>query len=193
MRRTRRCATTIVSEVARIAGSTPRSYMRDTAPMALFVCSVLSTMWPVMDAWNAISAVSRSRVSPTRMTSGSCRRIDRSALAKVSPAFGLICTWLMPANWYSIGSSTVTMLTSGLWCQARRAYSVVVLPEPVGPVTRIMPCGWLIDDWRIASWGTSSPSAEMSGALAPPRTRSTIFSPKCVGSVDTRRSMERPW
>ena len=24
------------------------------------------------------------------------------------------------------------------------AYSVVVLPEPVGPVTRRMPCGWRI-------------------------------------------------
>ena len=95
--------------------------MRVTAPTALFVCSVLSTMWPVMAAWQAISTVSWSRISPTRITSGSWRRIDRSALAKVRPALGFTCTWLMPASWNSMGSSTVTMLTSGLWCQASRA------------------------------------------------------------------------
>jgi len=32
--------------------------MRVTAPTALFVCSVLSTMCPVIAAWQAISAVS---------------------------------------------------------------------------------------------------------------------------------------
>jgi hypothetical protein len=43
--------------------------------------------WPVSDACTAICAVSRSRISPTRMTSGSCRRIERSPRAKVRPAF----------------------------------------------------------------------------------------------------------
>ena len=85
------------------------------------VCRVENTRWPVSAASRAVSMVSKSRISPTRMTSGSWRRIDRSALANVSPAFGLTCTWLMPANWYSMGSSTVTMLTSGLWCQASSA------------------------------------------------------------------------
>ena len=46
MRRTRRCAMTIVSELATMLGSTPRSNRRDTAATALLVCSVLSTMWP---------------------------------------------------------------------------------------------------------------------------------------------------
>ena len=121
MRLTSRWAITMVSDVASTAGSTPRSNMRVTAATALLVCSVLSTMCPVMAAWHAISTVSWSRISPTRMTSGSWRRIERRALANVSPAFGFTCTWLMPANWYSMGSSTVTMLTSGLWCQASRA------------------------------------------------------------------------
>ena len=58
-------------------------------------------------------AVSWSRISPTRTMSGSWRRIERSAEAKVRPAFALICTWLMPARRYSTGSSTVMMLTSG--------------------------------------------------------------------------------
>ena len=42
-----------------------------------------STRWPVKDACTAICAVSRSRISPIMMMSGSCRRIARSARAKV--------------------------------------------------------------------------------------------------------------
>ena len=44
---------------------------------ASLVCSVLNTMWPVSEACTAISAVSRSRISPTRILSGSCRRMAR--------------------------------------------------------------------------------------------------------------------
>ena len=58
-------------------GGTPMSRSRVIADGASLVCSVLKTMCPVSDAWTAISAVSRSRISPTRILSGSCRRIDR--------------------------------------------------------------------------------------------------------------------
>ncbi len=51
-----------------------------------------------MAAWNATSAVSWSRSSPTRITSGSWRRIERRTAAKLSPALELIWTWLMPGN-----------------------------------------------------------------------------------------------
>jgi hypothetical protein len=51
------------------------------------------------------------------MTSGSWRRIDRSALAKVSPAFSFTCTCTIPWSLYSIGSSTVTMLTLRCWIE----------------------------------------------------------------------------
>ena len=44
--------------------------------------------------------------------SGSCRSSDRSALAKVKPAFSLTWNWLTPVRSYSTGSSTVQMLTS---------------------------------------------------------------------------------
>jgi len=44
---------------------------------APFVCSVESTRWPVSAALMAISAVSKSRISPTRIMFGSCRRNDR--------------------------------------------------------------------------------------------------------------------
>ena len=73
----------------------PMSTSRVTALGASLVCSVESTRWPVSDAWSAIWAVSLSRISPTSTTSGSCRRIERSAEAKVSPAFSFTCTWTM--------------------------------------------------------------------------------------------------
>ena len=60
-------------------GSTPMSRRRVIVLGASLVCSVLNTMWPVSDACTAISAVSRSRISPTRILSGSCRRMDRRA------------------------------------------------------------------------------------------------------------------
>ena len=65
--------------------------------------------------------------------------IDRSADAKVSPAFSFTCTCTIPGSRYSIGSSTVTMFTPRSLSRRSAAYSVVVLPEPVGPVTRISP------------------------------------------------------
>ena len=78
-------------------------------------------------------------------TSGSERRIAGSTAANVRPALWLTCTWLTPGSRYSTGSSTVMMLTSGLLISVSVAYSVVDLPEPVGPVTSTMPCG-LVND-----------------------------------------------
>ena len=108
---------------------------------ASFVCSVDSTKWPVCAALMAISAVSRSRISPTMMTSGSWRRNARMAAAKVSPTFGLTLTWLTPGRLISAGSSAVEMLVSSRLRMLRPVYSDTVLPLPVGPVTRIMPWG----------------------------------------------------
>ena len=110
-------------------------------PAALLVCSVLSTRWPVSADWIAMRAVSRSRISPIMMMSGSWRTIERSAWAKSSPICGLAWIWLMPSIWYSTGSSTVMILTSAVLSLLSAVYSVVVLPEPVGPVTSRMPCG----------------------------------------------------
>ena len=111
------------------------------------MCSVERTKWPVRAASIEIFAVSASRISPTMTTSGSERRIDRSADANVSPARTLICTWLTPASRYSTGSSTVMTLISGRLMSARQPYSVVDLPEPVGPVTSSAPVG----SWTISS------------------------------------------
>jgi hypothetical protein len=120
------------------------SIKRVKALAASFVCSVENTRCPVSAAWIAISAVSRSRISPTRMMFGAARSIAFRMRAKVSPIFGLTWTWLSPRMWYSTGSSAVMILTSGRLSSESAAYSVVVFPEPVGPVTSTMPFGRLI-------------------------------------------------
>ena len=60
-------------------------------PGASLVCSVESTRWPVSAALTPISAVSKSRISPTMMMSGSCRRKLRRAAAKLRPMSS--CIW----------------------------------------------------------------------------------------------------
>ena len=49
---------------------------------ALCVCRVAKTRWPVSAAVRAVEIVSRSRISPTRITSGSWRRAAFRARAK---------------------------------------------------------------------------------------------------------------
>ena len=93
----------------------------------------------------AIVAVSRSLISPTRIMSGSARKIVRRADAKVSPALLFTWIWFMPSSWYSTGSSTVITFFEGWFRILRVAYKVVVLPEPVGPVTSTVPYGLLYD------------------------------------------------
>ena len=67
----------------------PISTSRAAASGASLVCSVVSTRCPVSADSIAICAVSRSRISPTMITSGSARTIERSPAAKVRPVFGL--------------------------------------------------------------------------------------------------------
>ena len=115
------------------------SSSRVTVSGALLVCSVDITRWPVSDASMATLAVSSSRISPTMTTSGSARRKERSALAKVHSMRGLTCTWRRPDCVISIGSSAVQILRSGVFRWLSAECSVVVLPEPVGPTHSTMP------------------------------------------------------
>ena len=57
--------------------------IRLTVPWAPVVWSVPNTTWPVSAAEIAASIVSKSRSSPTRITSGSCRRARLSASEKL--------------------------------------------------------------------------------------------------------------
>ncbi len=94
---------------------------------------------------------------------------------------------------YSTGSSAVKIFTSGLFNSARAAYSVVVFPEPVGPVLTMMPLG-LRMSWRKATRSSSRmPMRSRSrDTLARSSTRMTMLSPNMVGSTDTRRSTGLP-
>ena len=112
--RASRWATTQSTALATRKGSTPMSIRRAIAVGASFVCSVERTRWPVSAAWTAIWAVSRSRISPTMITSGSARIMERRPPSKVTPALGLTCICLMPVSSYSTGSSIVMMFFSGV-------------------------------------------------------------------------------
>ena len=101
-------------------GATPMFASRVSVVGASLVCSVESTRWPVCAALIAMSAVSRSRISPTITMSGSWRRNERSAAAKVSPALSLTFTWLTPGSWISAGSSAVLMLMPGWFRMLRQ-------------------------------------------------------------------------
>ncbi len=128
------------TEVATRKGSMPMFIRRLMVSGAPLVCRVDSTRWPVRAALMAISAVSKSRISPTRMMLGSWRRKERRAAAKFSPICSFICTWLTPAKLELdrvLGGHDVGIAA----CSASEMaeYSVLVLPEPVGPVTSTMP------------------------------------------------------
>ena len=108
------------------------------------------------------------------------------------PCFSFTSTWLMLLIWYSIGFSMVTTLMSGERISRMSAYRVVVLPLPVGPVTRIIPSGRLMALRTCSSSAGEKPICE-SGLMprAASRMRMVIFSPCCVGKLETRRSMRR--
>ncbi len=114
----------------------------------------------------------------------------RSPRAKVMSTRGLTCVCPTPSSSYSIGSSTVRMLRSWPFSAERMAYSVVLLPEPVGPVTRMIPCGRSISPFSFSSSSSISPSLLMSGLrLLLSSRRITTRSPYWDGMVDTRTSI----
>src|ERR1700688_2123177 len=116
--------------------------------------------------------------------------MDRKVPANVRPPRVFTWTWLIPSNWYSTGSSTVTMLISFERRFAIIEYSVVVFPEPVGPVNKIIPCGWLRQSINVENCHSEKPNASKFGMDVVPKTLMTTFSPKSDGRVETRRSAD---
>ena len=89
-----------------------KSMMRLIVSGASSVWSVDSTRWPVSAADRAVATVSSSRISPTRITSGSWRSTRRSARLNEAVSWPT-SRWLITErlSWCrnSIGSSIVTM------------------------------------------------------------------------------------
>ena len=84
------------------------------------------------------------------------------------------------------------MLVSDVFRLCSAEYSVEVLPEPVGPVTSTMPYGLVMLRLNFSRLLDSKPSCVMSSRrFSLSSSRRTSFSPKMVGSVDTRKSSSR--
>ena len=86
--------------------------MRSTVCAAPLVCSVPMTRMPISAAVTAMLMVSRSRNSPTRITSGSSRRAECSAAEKLgacTPISRWLIRQLLRSCTNSIGSSMVRM------------------------------------------------------------------------------------
>jgi len=86
--------------------------MRFTVSRASTVCIVDSTRCPVSAACSAVSIVSRSRISPSRTTSGSWRSADRRPAANVGTSVRTsrcVTTARRSSITNSIGSSIETM------------------------------------------------------------------------------------
>ena len=129
------------------------------------VWTVLKTRWPVSAAFSAMSIVSRSRISPTMITSGSWRRAARSALAKLSvsaPTSRWITEDFASRKRNSIGSSIVTIFRGLLWLMwLIIAASVEDLPLPVIPVSSTSPRSSMAISFKTGG----SPSFSKSGIL----------------------------
>ncbi len=127
------------------------------------------------------------------MMSGSCRISVRIPEAKSKSICGLTWVWLKLSSTISMGSSMVETLTSGVASCLSEEYSVVVLPEPVGPVTKIMPWGLrVIFCHRARSSPTKPKSLKLRSSTSGSKIRITSFSPKAVGKVDNRNSTSEP-
>ena len=119
--------------------------MRSIAWAASLVCRVEKTRWPVSARVRASWMDSRSRISPTRRTSGSSRRAERSARSNEGlsrPTSRWLTAERLCSCTYSMGSSMVRMCSERVsLMRAMMEARVVDLPDPVGPVSSTRPRG----------------------------------------------------
>ncbi len=99
----------------------------------------------------------------------------------------------MPGRAYSTGSSKVIRFFPTELTRINMLYMVVVFPEPVGPVTKIMPWGLLMMAFIFSRFtGLKPRSSKVYKAAARSRTLKTIFSPIIEGMEEMRKSTSRP-
>ena len=162
--------------------------MRSTVWAVDWVCRVANTRCPVSAAVSAVDIVSRSRISPTRITSGSSRSADFSASEK-SSASAPISRWLtmhfLCECRNSIGSSIVRMCSSrSALMMSIIAASDVDLPEPVGPVTSTKPRGLRVN----SSITGGSPSALRFGISCGMRRKAALIAPRWKKQLTLKRA-----
>ena len=154
---------------------------------AELVCSVDNTKCPVMEAWSAVSAVFLSRISPNKITSGSCRKQLFNPSEKSYPFSLLIELWVIPSISYSTGFSSVMIFFSGVLICFNIAYRVVVFPDPVGPVVTINPSLYCKSLSTLSLLSFENPSCVISTfCFLGSKYRRTMLSPLLLGSTETR-------
>src|SRR5581483_9704674 len=169
------------------------STMRPTVSAASIVCSVESTRWPDSAAWRAVWAVSASRSSPMRITSGSWRSARRSAWPK-SVVSRPISRWFTMQPWsgwrISIGSSIVMMCFDRvLFMWSIIAARVVVFPEPVAPVTRMRP---RCSSARVCTTG-GMPSCSSVGTFFGMTRKAKLVAPRWRYALTRKRGRSSSW
>lgn len=163
--------------------------IRVSVSAAEFVCIVESTRCHVKDASIAIFIVSLSRISHTIIMSGSWRKAVRKPDANEYPISGNTWLWFTQSRVFSTGSSSVIIFTSGVLRFIRQEYSVVDLPDHVGPEVRTIQFGWEMAFSRTSQLCHSIHRTSRGGTFLLLSTiRITIFSQWTVGKVETRRS-----
>ena len=112
--------------------------------IALLVCSVPSTRWPVSAAVSASEMVSRSRSSPMRDDVRVLAQRGAQRAGEGARCGGSTWRWLTTQRFetcrYSIGSSIVMMWSArSSLIMLTSAARVEDLPQPAGPVTSTIP------------------------------------------------------
>ena len=136
------------SRIARIGRSTPAMSTivstRDSTSRGALACTVqMEPSWPVFIACSMSSAAA-SRISPTTMRSGRMRselRTRSRILTSPLPSmFGGRDSRRSTCSWCSCSSaaSSMVMTRSSPGMNDDRTFSVVVLPAPVPPETRML-------------------------------------------------------
>ena len=105
---------------------------RVTALAASLVCSVASTRWPVSEAWMAICGLEVADLADHDDVRVLAQDGAQQGLGEGEVDLAVDLRLAHAGQLVSIGSSTVMMLLRVASRRERAAYSVVVLPEPVG-------------------------------------------------------------
>jgi hypothetical protein len=131
--------------------------------------------------------VSRSRISPIRITSGAWRSVFLSAASQLSvsmPTSRCVTTQFLCGCTNSIGSSTVTMWPCEFSLrQSTMAASEVDLPEPVAPTRMHRPR--LDIATSLSTWGR--PSLSMVGSTAGMVRITRPILPCCMKALQRKR------
>ena len=128
------------------------------------MCKVAKTRWPVSARVSVIAIDSISRISPSKITSGSSRRADRNPSSKVLTSVPT-SRWLISDRLCVCTNSTGSSIVKMWQARSRLIWSimaanVVLLPEPVGPTTKTNPYG-AFSNFEQAAGAPSSSSGLM--------------------------------